>query len=440
MGEGKKAMSSIIIGVIGIAIVLLLMGFGVPIGFSMILVGSVGFAYLVNNNAALQIVGVASYGIITNYEWLVLPLFFFLASILFYGGLGQSMFRLAYSYLGRLPGGLAMATIGAISIFSAISGSSIAAAVTIGTIALPEMKKYKYDDSLATACVAAGGTLDILIPPSGIFIIYGILTETSIVDLFVAGFVPGIILSLMFMGMIYIRVRMNPTIAPAGAGTTFREKMAATFECIDALVLIGLVLGGLIIGWFTPTEAAGVGAFAAIVASLLRRRLSWKGFKDSLWDTVQNTGMVFACLIGAFILTPFIAVSRIPMELAGLVLGFGFPPDVVMGLIVLVYLILGCFIDTMSMVLLTVPVFFPMIKALGYDPVWFGVIVVLVVEMAMVTPPVGMNVWVVSGMAKDVPMETIFKGVWPFVAVELLFVIILIAFPQIVLFLPEMLK
>ena len=433
-------MSPISIGVIGIAVVLLLMACGSPIGFAMILVGSAGFAYLVNLPAALQVIGVASYGIVTNYEWLVLPLFFFLASILFYGGLGQSMFRLAYNYLGRLPGGLAMATIGAISIFSAISGSSIAAAVTIGTIALPEMKKYKYDDSLATACVAAGGTLDILIPPSSIFVVYGILTETSIVDLFVAGFVPGIILSLMFMALIYIRVRINPTIAPPGPGTTFREKLAATGECVDAIVLIALVLGGLIIGWFTPTEAAGIGAFAAIVASLMRRRLSWQGFKESLWDTVQNTGMIFVCLIGAFILTPFIAMSRIPMELAGLVTNSGLSPSIAMGLIVLVYLILGCFIDTMSLVLLTIPVFFPLIKALGYDPVWFGVIVVLCVEMALVTPPVGMNVWVVSGLAKDVPMEVIFKGVWPFVVVEMIFVILLIAFPQIVLFLPEMLK
>ena len=433
-------MSPIIIGVIGIGVVLLLMACGLPIGFAMILVGAGGFAYLVNLPAALQIVGVCTYGIVSNYEWLVLPLFFFLASILFYGGLGQSMFRIAYTYLGRLPGGLAMATIGAISIFSAISGSSIAAAITIGTIALPEMKKYKYDDSLATACVAAGGTLDILIPPSSIFVVYGILTETSIVDLFVAGFVPGIILALMFMALIYIRVRINPNLGPPGPGTSFREKLVATVECVDAIVLIGLVLGGLVVGWFTPTEAAGMGAFGAIVASLIRRRLSWKGFKESLWDTVQNTGMVLLCLIGAFILTPFIAMSRIPMELAGLVIGTGLPPYVVMLLIILVYLILGCFIDTMTMVLLTIPVFFPLIKALNYDPVWFGVIVVLCVEMALVTPPVGMNVWVVSGLAKDVPMELIFKGIWPFVVVELIFVILLIAFPQIVLFLPAMLK
>jgi len=433
-------MSPFTIGVMGVAVVLLLMACGLPIGFAMVLVGFAGFAYMVNVTAAIHVVGTVPYALISNYDWIVLPLFFFLAAILFVGGLGRSMFKLAYNYLGRLPGGLAMATIGAISIFSAISGSSIAAAITIGTIALPEMKAHQYDDSLATAAVAAGGTLDILIPPSSIFVIYGIITETSIVKLFVAGIVPGVILSLLFMSMIYIRARLNPAIAPPGPGTSFREKLAATGECVDVVALIALVLGGLIIGWFTPTEAAGIGTFGAIVASLIRRRLHWKGFKEAIRDTVQNTGMVFMVLIGALIMNAFLAVSRIPMELASIVSSFGLPPTLVMGLIVVVYLILGCFIDTMSMVLLTIPIFFPLVKELGYDPIWFGVIVVLVVEMAMVTPPVGMNVWVVYGIAKGVPMEVIFKGVLPFVLVEIIFVILLIAFPQIVLFLPELMK
>jgi C4-dicarboxylate transporter, DctM subunit len=434
-------MSPIIIGVVGIGVILLLMAWGMQIGLSMALVGFVGFAYMVNVSAALQIVSTVPYEIISNYDWLVLPLFFFLAAILFFGGLGGSMFNLAYNYLGRLPGGMAMATIGAISIFSAISGSSIAAAVTIGTIALPEMKKYKYDDGLATASVAAGGTLDILIPPSGILVIYGIITETSIVELFIAGIVPGVILSFLFMAMIYIRARFNPTMAPPGPGTSLREKLVATVQCVDAIILIALVLGGLIVGWFTPTEAAAIGCFGAIVASLIRSRLNWQRFKDAILDTVKNAGMIFMCVIGALILNAFIAVSTIPMELANLIAGHGFSPTMVIGLIVLVYLVLGCFIDTMSMILLTVPVFFPLVKGLGYDPVWFGIIVVLVVEMAMITPPVGMNVWVVSGLVKGVvPMEVIFRGIVPFVLVEILFVILLIAFPQIVLFLPELMR
>jgi tripartite ATP-independent transporter DctM subunit len=430
----------IIIGTIGIGVILLLMACGLPIGFAMILVGFVGFAYLVNVTAALNIVGTVPFSVISNYDWLVLPLFLFVASIFFFAGLGRSLFRFAHNLFGRLPGGLAMATIGACAIFAAISASSIATAVTIGTIAIPEMKRYKYQDALATASIAAGGTLGILIPPSGIFIIYGILTETSIVKLFVAGIIPGIILSLMFIVMIYIRARLNPTIAPPGLRTSLREKLVATGECAEALLLIAVVLGGLIIGWFTPTEAAAVGAFGAIVTSLIRRRLSWQGFRDAILDTVRNTGMIFLCLIGAFILNGFIAVSTIPMELANLVTSFGLPPPVVMGLIVVVYLILGCFIDTMSMILLTIPVFFPLVKGLGYDPIWFGVIVVLVTEMAMITPPVGMNVWVISGIAKNVPMEVIFKGIVPFVLVEILFVILLIAFPRIALFLPALIK
>jgi C4-dicarboxylate transporter, DctM subunit len=433
-------MNPLIIGVIGILLVLALMACKMPIGFAMMLVGSLGFAYLVNFQAALQIVGVASYGVASNYEWLVLPLFFFLAAILFFGGLGEDMYGIAYVFLGRLPGGLAMATILANAIFAAISGSSIAGAVTIGTIALPEMKKRGYDDALRTACVAAGGTLSILIPPSTILIVYGIITETSIVQLFAAGFIPGAILSFMFMTMIYIRARLNPKLAPPGERTTMKEKAIGILKCLDAIIIIVGVMGGLLLGWFTPTEAAGVACGGAIASSLIRKRLSWKSFKGALWDSVQNTGMIYACLIGALILTPFIAVTRIPMELSGLVMSFGFPPVVVMMLIVVVYLILGCFIDTMSIVLLTVPVFFPLVKSIGYDPIWFGVMVVLVVEMALLTPPVGMNVWVVSGIAKDVPMQTIFRGIWPFVAVELFFVIILILFPQIVMFLPNLLR
>lgn len=433
-------MNPITIGIIGIGVILLLMACGLPIGFAMILVGFAGFAYLVNVTAALNIVGTVPYGIISNYDWLVLPLFLFVASIFFFAGLGRSLFRFAHNLFGRLPGGLAMATVGACAIFAAISASSIATAVTIGTIAIPEMKRYKYEDALATASVAAGGTLGILIPPSGIFIIYGIMTETSIVKLFVAGIIPGVILSLMFICMIYIRARLNPTMAPKGLRTSLKEKLVAAGECAEAILLIAVVLGGLIIGWFTPTEAAAIGAFGAIVTSLIRRRLSLQGFKDAILDAVRNTGMIFLCLIGALILNGFIAVSTIPMELASLVTSFGLPPPLVVGLIVVVYLILGCFIDTMSMILLTIPVFFPLVKGLGYDPIWFGVMVVLVTEMAMITPPVGMNVWVVSGIAKNVPMEVIFRGIFPFVMVEVLFVILLIAFPRIALFLPELIK
>jgi C4-dicarboxylate transporter DctM subunit len=433
-------MSQIIVGVIGIVIILLLLICGIPIGFSMILVGAAGFAYLVNIPAALQIVGVSSFAVISSYDWLVLPLFILMGCIFARAGLGQSLFRLAYNLIGRLPGGLSIAAIGACAIFSAVSASTLATAVTIGVTAIPQMREYKYQSGLAAGICAAGGTLGILVPPSTVFIIYGILTETSIIELFIAGILPGVILSIMFMLMIFIRARINPTIAPPGERTSAKEKLEAIGECAEVLVFIILVLGGLIIGWFTPTEAGGIAAFGAIVISLARKRLSWQGFKDALRDSVRNTGMIFACLIGAFILTPFVAMSRIPMELAGLISSFGLPPVLVMALIIVTYFILGCFIDTMAMILLTLPVYFPLVTRMGYDPIWFGVVVVLAVEMALITPPIGMNVYVICGIARDVPMEEVFKGVIPFVLVEAAFLIVLIIFPQFALFLPGLLK
>ena len=418
---------------------MLLIG-GLPIGFSMILVGFVGFAYLVNVPAALQIVGVSSYGIISNYDWLVLPLFIFMGCIFARAGFGTNLFNLAYNFMGRLPGGLSIAAIGACAIFSAVSASSIATAVTIGVTAIPQMRSYKYSGALAAGCCAAGGTLGILIPPSSIFIIYGIVTETSIVELFMAGIIPGVLLTLMFIAMILVRAKRNPAIAPAGQRTSTREKVAAIGECIEVIVFIVLMLGGLIIGWFSPTEAGGIAAFGAILISLARKRLGWDSFRDALSDTVRNTGMIFICLIGAFILTPFVALSRIPMDLAGLVAGFGLPPTLVILLVILTYFVLGCFIDTIAMILLTLPVFFPLITGLGFDPIWFGVVVTLVVETALVTPPVGMNVYIMCGIVKDVPMEKVFKGIFPFVAMELILLIVLVAFPDIVLFLPRMLR
>ncbi len=433
-------MSSFTIGVIGILVVLLLLFWGFPIGFSMALVGYVGVWYLVNPTAAFHVVATEPFNAISSYDFQVIPLFLLAASICLSAGLGRSLLRLAYNLVGRLPGGLAMSTIGACGLFAAISSSSIATAVTIGTAAIPEMRSYKYDSALATGCVAAGGTLGILIPPSGIFIIYGIITETSIAELFVAGIIPGIILTLMFMSLIYIRARLKPQIGPPGPATSFKEKLVAFGECAEIMLLILLVLIGIIVGWFTPTEAGGIAAFGSIVVTLIRRRLSWQGFKDAIVDTVLNTGMIFMVLIGALIMNTFIAMSTIPMELAEIVTSFGLPPVLVIGLIICVYLVLGCLIDTMSMILLTIPIFFPVVTGLGFDPIWFGVIIVLVTEIAMITPPIGMNVYVISGVAKDVPMEVIFKGILPFVVVEIAFVVLLITLPQLALFLPGLMK
>jgi C4-dicarboxylate transporter, DctM subunit len=430
-------MTPITTGIIGMVVLLCLMALGMPIGFGMLLLGFVGFAYLVKLSGAVQILSTVPYNVISNYDYCVLPLFLLMAGVCLYSGLAKSLFRLVYTWIGRLQGGLAVATIGACAMFAAASSSSIATAVTIGVVAIPEMRSYKYDAALATGCVAAGGTLGILIPPSGILIIYGIITEQSISKLFVAGVIPGIVLAVMFMIMIYIRARLNPNLAPQGPRTSFKTKIVAVGQSFEMLALLLLVIVGLIIGWFTPTEAGAIGAFGAIVLSLIRRRLSWEGFKKSLIDSLRDTGMIFTIILGAFVFNAFLAVSTIPMEVATFVGNLGLPPLGIMIIIIFVYVILGCFIDTMSMVLLTIPIFFPVATSLGFNPIWFGIIIVLMCEVSMITPPIGVNVFVIAGISRDIPMPTVFKGIIPFLTIELVFIALLVAFPQMALFLPS---
>ena len=431
-------MNPITTGIVGICILLVLMFAGMPIGFTMLLVGSTGFFYLVKLSGAIHILASVPYALISNYDYAVLPLFLLMGTIILNAGFGRTLFRFANTMLGRLPGGLAIATIFACGVFSAISSSSIACTLTIGLIAIPEMKRYKYDSALSAGSVAAGGTLDILIPPSGLFIIYGIMTEQSIAKLFIAGMIPGIILALMFIVVVYFRVRLNPTLAPSGQSTTFREKMAALGECVEILLLCILILGGLIIGWFTPTEAGAIGAFGAIVFALIRKRLSWQGFKDSVIDTIRSTGMIFMIVMGALVFNAFFAVTTIPMELAEWVSGLALPPVAIMVIILLMYIILGTFLDELAMILLTLPIFFPVVTRLGFDPIWFGVVVVLVVEMGMISPPVGMTMFVVKGIAPDISMQTIYKGVLPFVIAVAVLMVLLVAFPKMALFLPRL--
>ncbi len=424
-------------GILGVVVLLALLACGLPVGFGMILVGFAGFAYLVSPGAALTKMASSAYISISDYNFTVLSLFILMAEVAFVAGLSKDLYNLAAKWLGHLPGGIAIATIGACAVFAAVSSSSVATAVTMGLVALPEMKKYNYDPRLATGTVAAGGTLGILIPPSGVLIIYGIITEQSIGRLFIAGIVPGIILAIMFMIMIYIRGQLNPNLCPRGPKSAWKEKFTAFGSCGEIILLIMVVLGGLIIGWFTPTEAGAVGAFGAILFSLVRRRLSWHGFKEALLVTARTSGLIYTILVGAFIFNYFLTVSTIPAQLANIVGGFALPPLAVMGVIILVYMVLGCFVDAAAMVLLTVPVFFPLALRLGFDPIWFGIIIVVVVEMAMITPPVGVNVYAISGIAKDVPMADIFKGIFPFFYVLVVFIIILLFVPQLATFLPN---
>jgi tripartite ATP-independent transporter DctM subunit len=329
-----------------------------------------------------------------------------------------------------------MATVGACGGFAAISGSSLAAAATFGMVAYPEMKRFEYDDSLATGCIAAGGTLGILIPPSTVMIIYGILTEQPIATLFIAGVLPGLLLCGLFIATIFVMTKLKPTLGPPGPKFTMKERIYSLKDTWSILTLFLLVVGGLYTGWFTPTEAAGVGAFGAFVITIVKRRLTWKNLVNSLTETTKTTAMVFLILIGAHIFGYFLTVSQIPDQLSLLATEADLNKYVVLAMLVFAYIVLGCFMEGLAIMVLTIPVVYPMILGMGFDPIWFGVIITLVMEMSLITPPVGVNVFILSGITRDVPMYTIFRGIIPFWVAMLVCVILLTMFPQIALFLP----
>lgn len=433
-------MSPLVAGAIGLAIMILLLISGMPLGVVMALVGMAGFAYLVPGPAVFEMAMSSAYGSIASYDLTVIPLFVLMGEIAFYSGISGSLYSVANKWVGSVSGGLAMATIWACAGFAAICGSSMASAATMATVSLPEMKRNRYSPALATGAVAAGGTLGVLIPPSTGFIIYGIITQTSIGKLFISGIAPGILLVILFSITIFIQSRLDPCVGPPAPKTTFKEKIYSLPQLVDVLILFILVMGGLFIGFFTPTEAAAVGAFLTLLLSVVRRRLNWQGFVNSFVDTALTTGMIFFILIGAMIFNKFLAVSTIPAEAASFISGLHVSHLVVLLLILIVYIILGCLLDTLAMILLTTPIFFPVVMALGYDPILFGVLVVIEIEMGSITPPVGMNVFIVAGVAKDIPMQQIFKGIFPFFVMMAVAMAFIIAFPQIALFLPGFMK
>jgi tripartite ATP-independent transporter DctM subunit len=433
-------MSLTTIGIIGIVLLVILLFSKMPVGFVMAFLGFLGFSYVRGFEAGLSLLARDVFEVFSSHGLTVVPLFVFMGQIAFHSGISRRLYDSAYVFLGSRRGGLAMATVGACAGFSAISGSTNATAATMATVTLPEMKRYGYDQSLATGTVAAAGSLGILIPPSVIFIVYGILTEQSIGKLFAAGIFPGILLSFLFLFTIYLRVLKNPSLAPPGPKTSIREKLRSFAGVIETLIIFGLVMGGIFFGIFTPTEAAATGAFMTIVLSLVRRQLTWAGFVRSLADTTRISCMVMVIVTGAVIFGHFMAITRVPYDLANWVSNLPLPSFAVMGVIILVYLFGGCFMDALAMIMLTIPIFFPVSQALGYDPIWFGVVIVLITEMGVITPPVGVNVYVVYGVAKDVPLEVIFKGVLPMLLALLLCNIILLIFPQIALFLPSLMR
>jgi tripartite ATP-independent transporter DctM subunit len=411
-----------------------------PVGFAMGFLGLIGFSYVVNFNAGLNLLARDVWDVFSSYNLTVIPLFVFMGQIAFHAGISRRLYDSAYVLLGHRRGGLAMTTVGACAGFSAICGSTNATAATMATVALPEMKRYGYDMGLATGTVAAAGSLGILIPPSVIFIVYGILTEQSIGKLFAAGILPGILLCLLFILTIHLRVMKNPSLAPPGPKSSIREKFRSFAGILETMILFALVMGGIFFGLFTPTEAAAIGAFMTLLIAIIRGQLYWKEFVQSLADTTKISCMIMVIVTGAVIFGHFMAITRIPYMLADYVSSLPLPPHAIIGVIILVYLIGGCFMDALAMIMLTIPIFFPVVQTLGFDPIWFGVVIVLITEMGVITPPVGINVYVVYGVARDVPLEKIFKGVFPMLISLIVCNLLLILFPQIALWLPGLMR
>jgi len=427
-------------GIIGIIVLVILLYSKMPVGFAMGFVGLVGFSVVVSLDAGLNLLARDVWDVFSSYNLTVIPLFVFMGQIAFHAGISRRLYDSAYVLLGHRRGGLAMTTVGACAGFSAICGSTNATAATMATVALPEMKRYGYDMSLATGTVAAAGSLGILIPPSVIFIVYGILTEQSIGKLFAAGILPGILLCILFLLTIHLQVMKNPSLAPPGPRSSIHEKLRSFAGILETVILFALVMGGIFFGFFTPTEAAAVGAFMTLSIAIIRRQLYWKGFIQSIADTTKISCMIMVIVTGAVIFGHFMAITRIPYLLADYVSSLPFPPHAIIGVIILVYLVGGCFMDALAMIMLTVPIFFPVVQTLGFDPIWFGVVIVLVTEMGVITPPVGINVYVVYGVARDVPLEKIFRGVFPMLLSLIVCNLLLILFPQIALWLPGFIR
>lgn len=433
-------MSPVTVGLISIGILLLLLVLRMPIAFSLLAVGFAGFWYLTDLPVAFSFLARNIFHSFSYYPMSVVLTFVLMGSFAHASGISERLYKAAYKWVGQFPGGLTLATVAACAGFAAICGSTTATAATMGKVALPEMKKYNYDDALATGCVAAAGTLGILIPPSTIFIIYGLLTEVSIGKLFVAGILPGLLLALLFMLTVGIIVWRNPALGPPGVPTSWKEKLRATTGIIESVILFIGVIGGLFLGFFTPTQAGAIGAAGALLIGLARRALTWRRFWESGKDALRTSTMIMFIFAGAIVFGRFMSITRIPFVLGDWIETLPVAPMVVMGVIILFYFVGGFFMEVLTLIILTISIFFPIVMDLGFDPIWFGVIIVLVGEMGTITPPVGVNVFVIKGVAPDIPIETIFKGIFPFVGALIVATIILVIFPQIATFLPSLIR
>ncbi|KJS09191.1 MAG: C4-dicarboxylate ABC transporter permease [Hoeflea sp. BRH_c9] len=425
------------IGVSGLLAMFGLMVFRMPVGMAMLAAGYFGTVMISGGRSANAMLVTEAFSATSNYNLTVIPLFILMGNIASVAGFSSRLYEAAFAWVGWLRGGLASASIIGCAAFAAVSGSSVATAVTIGKVALPEMKRFGYSDALATGAIAAGGTLGFLIPPSTGFVLYAILTEESIGQLFMAGILPGLLLTLLFMAAVAVMTFVDPKAGPRGEWVSMSKRMMALLRAFPLLIVIVVSIGGIYLGVFTPVEAAGVGAGLVILLALAMRKLEWHAFKQAVTATVGTTAMLYLIIIGASVLNPFLALTHVPATLGEAMTSAGLGPYGVLMLIILAYLLLGMFMDGLAMLVVTTPIFFPIITGLGFDPIWFGVIAVIVIEMGMITPPVGLNVFVVKSVAQDVPMATIFRGVIPFWIAMAVCLLAIIVFPQIALTIPQ---
>ncbi len=433
-------MTPIEVGILGCVALVVLLFSSMPVAFVMTLVGFAGFALIINSDAAITMTTREVYSTLANPDLTVIPLFVLMGQVAFHSGISGKLYHAAYCWLGPLRGGLAMATVGACTAFGAICGSGPATTATMAAVALPEMKKYRYGTELSAGVVAAGGTLGMMIPPSVVFICYGIMTQESIGKLFISGILPGILSAFLFCLTIYLVCVFRPAMGPAAPPIPWSRKFRSLLGMSETLLLFAAIMGGMLWGYFTPTEGAAIGAGGSILIALIRGKLSLAMLTRSLQETARTSCMVMIIVAGANVFGKFLTISQIPNELATWLSSLPLPGWVILSFIIIFYMIAGCFVDALALLMLTVPIFYPVVLGLGYNPIWFGVIIVLVTQIGVITPPVGICAYVVNGIDRSIPLEKVFKGAFPFVIALTLATILLLIFPAIATWLPGLMK
>jgi C4-dicarboxylate transporter, DctM subunit len=430
-------MSPFLVGGIGIIVLLILFAIGMPVAFALALTGMAGYAFLVSTSTGMALLPRDIFEQFASYPLTVIPMFVMMGCYAFGSGIGKKLFETAYVVVGELRGGLAVAVITACTIFGAVCGSTSATCATIGKVALPEMKKYNYDDEFATGTLATAGGLGIMIPPSTVFIVYGVITEQSIGKLYISGIIPGLLLATLFIATAWIMCKLNPRFGPAGPHTSVKAKLISLAGLLETVALFAISLGGLFLGWFSPTQSGAIGSVGAILIGIINRQLTWQKFWSSTKEGIRISCMILVLIASATIFGHFLSRTTMPLALVEWATSLTIAPVIVMILIQVFWFVLGTFLDAMACMVIALPIIFPLVEKLGFDPIWFGVMIVVQSMMAVVSPPEGVNIFVTKGIAKDVPVGTIFKGTYPYLAAFFIAIVILFIFPQLATFLPQ---